>query len=352
MEQRSRRSVLGAVVTLALGGCLDGSGNDAGDGTELSDDNTTADDGGDTNDQADAGEGGTDDGDDETERPDIDVGDQLYTEWIPVPATTTDGSVEDLAFVFADAAQLRQIEEALPESVTRRIPRENSLPLVQRGPVDQLLRIQVPIREPDYSRLGSTTIFAGEFDREGLVDAYANTDQAEWDDRVTYEGFTIFVFEGSEDGPGESIAVGESAVLFVPQRTRGEQVETVQDVIDAGAGRTQRVHQFDSEIARLYSILDGSTFVGFRYGPTFLNSGSDDTDPPEGLLGAITAHTVIDTEAEIQLVFLFNNRENAEAAYDNDRFPQNDLEEISKSLEGSIVLATRTVPISEYEGFR
>ncbi|WP_336327514.1 hypothetical protein [Halovenus sp. HT40] len=354
MNEQRRRSVLktaAASVALALAGCSE----DSGDGDGSSTDDEPA---GDSDDQPEDSEPDSEDDDesvtedDETES--ITVVDQPYTRWIPEPATTTDGSVDRLAFVYLDGAQLRSIEDSLSESATESVPREDALPLIQEGSVDEYIRLQTPIREPDFEFFDQTVICTGTFDPEAIISEYRNYRDTEWDGESEYGEFTILTKGRTDDRPGLSVGVSESTVLYVPQTSENEGTEVIEQFADAGAGETERVHETDDQIARLFSKVDGSSFVSFTYGTKFVNSGSSGSEPPEGLLGAIGGTTVGESETERKTIFPFIDESSAVAARDSDDFPppaRNDAGEVSASLDGNFYVVTQTLPTTEFESF-
>lgn len=354
MNEQRRRSVLktaAASVTLALAGCS----KDSGDGDESSTDDGPD---GDSNDQPENAENNNENDDNDGESDDdeegsVTVGDQPYTRWIPEPATATKGAVDSLAFVYIDGAQLRALEDSLSESATESVPREDALPLIQRGSVDEYIRLQTPIREADFEYFDQTVICTGTFDPETTLSEYRNYRETEWDDESEYGEFTFLTMDRTDERPGLSVGVSESTVLYVPQTIENEGTEVIEQFADAGAGETERVHETDSQIARLFSEVDGSSFVSFTYGTEFVNSGSG-SEPPEGLLGAISGTTVGEAETERKTIFPFTDESSAVTARDSDDFPppaRNDAGEVSESVDGNCYVLTQTLPTAEFEGF-
>lgn len=350
-EQRRRTLLKTAVASLALplAGCSEGS-----------DDGSPADSESDTDNQTDSADGSEDESDDandseddDTEQAEFDVGEQPYTKWIPEPATTSNGSVDKLAFVYIDGERMRAVEDSLSGEATRDVPRRDALPLIQEGPVEEILRIQSPLREPDFSTIGSTNVYLGEFERDRIADAYANADGANWDDQSEYEGYTLFRIESSDGRPGSTLAVGESAVLYVPQTVENEGTQITETFIDAGAGRAERVHEIDTEIARIYDYIAGSTFVSFTYGPELLTNDPEENELAEDLFGAVVGVTVGQEETDKVSVFPFTDESTASAARESESFPQQGYrsDDISESVDRNFYLVRQTLPTEQFEGF-
>lgn len=357
-DQRRRTLLKAAVASVALpvAGCSEDSDSgsptngDSGDGADNQTENADGEDGGETNSGDDEDSGREqDDG-----RKSVVVGNQPYTRWLPAPETAADSSVEQLAFVYVDGAELRSLEDSLSDAAAEQVPREDALRLIQRGSVDEYIRLQTPIREPDVEYATQTDIYTGSFDRTAILDAYRNYEDTEWDDESEYGEFTFLTTSRTDQRPGLSVGVSESTVLYVPHTIDDEETQIIEQFADAGAGDIQRVHEADSQIARLFSEVDGSTFVSFTYGSEFVTGGPD-REPPEGLLGAVGGTTVGESKTERKSVFPFADKQTAAAARDEETFPEEGYRsdgDISESVDGTIYTLTETLPTEEVERFR
>lgn len=343
MDEQRRRALLraaAAAVAVPLAGCFE----DSGTGTERARGKPEPTSG--TDEQA-------DDGDEDTAGSVV-AGQPSYAQWIPVPETGPDGSVDSLAFSYINVARLRLLEYLLSDEAAREIPRANTLPLIQRGTVDEYISLQTPIREPDVGFTSQIIITTGTFDRDEVLAEYRLYREPGWDDETDYGGFTLLTTSPTDIRPGLSIGVSESAVLYVPQTIENEETGIIERFVDTGTGDAQRVHEADSRIARLFDEVDGSTFVDFSFGTKFVSDVSSGNDPPEGLLGAIDGTTVGERETERKTVFPFTDESSATAARDSPEFPPragSDASELSESVEGTLYVVTQTLPTPEFEGF-
>lgn len=247
---------------------------------------------------------------------------------MPVPATASEESVETLAFTYLDAERVAALEDELSDEAVQELPRNRTPPAVDQGTVDQLLRIQVPILDQELSSIGGPAqVYAGSFDPQTVVQSLQSA-ETEWGEQTEYGEFTVLARGGGGDRAGISLGVRESTMVYA--REPGEATETIERVIDTGSGALDRAHEIDTEIARLYDHIDGSTFVSFRYGPELGDSGEASDD----FAGFVIGVTLSETEADIRRVFVYTDESSA-----------------SMALDGNLLLSEKTVPIGEFKGF-
>lgn len=343
MDEQRRRTLLRAAAA-AVAGSLAGCFDETGTGRERS--RGEPEPGGGTDEQA--GD------DDEDTAESVGAGEQPYARWIPAPETGPDGSVDSLAFRYINVARLRLLEYLLSDEAAREIPRAHTLPLIQRSTVDEYISLQTPIREPDVEFTSQIIITTGTFDRDEVLAEYRLYRETGWDDETDYGGFTLLTTSPTEIRPGLSIGVSESVVLYVPQTIKDEGTRIIEQLVDAGTGDAQRVHEANSRIARLFDEVEGSTFVDFSFGTKFVSDISAGSDPPEGLLGAVDGTTVGERETKRKTVFPFTDESSATAARDSPDFPpcaHRDADELSESVDGALYVVTQTLPTAEFEGF-
>lgn len=317
MSQQSRRRLLKVAITgsvAAMAGCLgDDGGSDDADPTPTPTE--------------------TDDG--------LADGEQLFFNWTPAPIDAE--TSEYHWFIFIDLEQINAVADLTPEEPIEGYE-DFTLP-VGEGTVNQHLRITPIVQDPEYSSIEPINIFDAEFDRDELTSSIENHEDAEWDDQLEYEGFTIFTTEGEEEGGGVDFAVGDSIFLFVLQTIPDEGTQITETLIDSAAGRAERIQAVSEDINRLYERLEGSTFVEFTY-------GRQDDDPTEGF---VHAYTLTETTAERSFILLYESADGIQedtvdeiqTGLENDGF-----EDVSRSTDGDLVTVSGSVPIEEFTGIK
>jgi len=356
MNQHRRRLVLktaAATVGVSLAGCLFGSG-DEGSGSDTDADGEPGEDvvedtetDTDPEDQSDEDMGDNGETQQETDR-NIAVGNQPYTRWIPEPKfrSGSDGSINSMAFTYVDGAALRSIEDSLPDDAE--LLRTDALPFIEEGRTDELLLFQTPLLEPELEIFTPPRVILGEFDRQRVVDSYLNYDEIEWDDQTEYDGFTFLVsnMAGEErDETPVSIGVSESVVLYRTHTAENQGTAGIEMIADAEAGRRDRIHEIESDIARIFEYVRGSTIVFLNYGEQFQAQGEN---IPDGVLGIGGGFTVGEQETEEMLVFPATDEASASAALNDDEFPREN-EDVSESVEGSFYILRQTTATEEFD---
>lgn len=352
MDRQQRRPLLKTAATsvvLSLAGCLDSRQDDDGSATESDEDETEpAEDRSDEQDEDSESR-------DENSNEQMQVGDQPYTRWIPEPEfrSAPDKSVDTMQFTYENGAALRSIEDSLPDDAE--ILPEDALPLIEQGRTDEILLLETPLLQPDDETDFFTppSVIVGEFDREQVVESYLGLDRVEWDEPTEYGEFTFLTSaaadEQNELGP-VSVGVGESVVLYRTHTGANQGTNGIKKLADAGAGRVERIHEIEPEIARVFEFVSGSTIVGLFYGEQFRANVADTV--PEGAVGIGFGYTVREQDTEQIIVYPFTDESSAEAAV-ADGFPEGDnsARTTSSSVDGKFAILQQTIPTAEFESF-
>ncbi|MXR51299.1 hypothetical protein GRX03_06730 [Halovenus sp. WSH3] len=119
---------------------------------------------------------------------------------------------------------------------------------------------------------------SGTFGRSTIVDALSGT---EMEERTDYSGFTLY----ASGYQGVGVRDGEAVVTQQAFGTGSDQiVETLQTMVDAGAGETQRRVEANDDFELLVSKLGDGSFVRGETRPKV-----ESADPEEGLFSGVVA---------------------------------------------------------------
>lgn len=191
------------------------------------------------------------------------VGDQLFAEWLPAPLDSDE--VNQQWFLYTDIEHILSLSDVLPEEATESFGTTE----LQwgDGTISQQLSATSLYQNPDQNRVNPVTIIRGEYDQASMIDAFESEESDSIDSQTDIDEFTVFIQEPSDTNSAGSLAIGPSVLMFIAHTVENEGTESVEAIIDAGAGEGERLHQADDSLAQLMAELEGVAFADFGYAP-------------------------------------------------------------------------------------